>query len=161
MANITWRVFNGIRRSVLILALAGLAVSSFQAPAQSIEIYTQETGKSMKQVMSDAEFAITDRNFRVVNKLHVGKAIRESGHPHFPDFNIILFCNVNYARKMLQLDPDMINFCPGRIAMRQQNNKVVITAPLFPDRTDNKALNKITSQINALIRQMVDCAAKP
>lgn len=143
------------------MAIAFLTFSSLPAPAQSIEIYTQETGKSMKQVMNDAEFAITDRNFRVVNRLHVGKAIRESGYPHFPDYNIILFCNVNYARKMLELDPNMINFCPGRVAMRQQKDKVVITAPLFPDHTDNKALNKITGQINALIRQIVNYAGKP
>ena len=150
-----------MRRGWWIVLLACLAASPAAAPAQSIQIYSRETGKSMKQVMDDAEFAITDHNFRVVNKLHVGKAIRESGHPHFPDFNIILFCNVNYAREMLELDPDMINFCPGRIAMRQHGDKVIITAPLFPEHTDNKALNGITEKINALIRQMVDYAGKP
>lgn len=148
-------------RSLWPLLLALLVAIPVRTPAESIEIYARDTLKPMKQVVEDAEFSITDQNFRVVDKLHVGKAIHESGYPNFPDYEILLFCNVNYARRMLELDPDMINYCPGRVAVRQEKDKVIISAPLFPQHTGNEKLNDITGELNGMIRHIVDFASEP
>ncbi|NIR94830.1 MAG: DUF302 domain-containing protein, partial [Gammaproteobacteria bacterium] len=66
----------------------------------------------MAEVLEDAEFAISERNMRITDRLHIGRAIRDRGYEDFPDYEIILFCSLTYARRMLELEPEFINFCP-------------------------------------------------
>ncbi|NIQ11060.1 MAG: DUF302 domain-containing protein, partial [Gammaproteobacteria bacterium] len=49
---------------------------------------------------------------RITDRLHIGRAIRDRGYEDFPDYEIILFCSLTYARRMLELEPEFINFCP-------------------------------------------------
>ena len=54
--------------------------------AQQTEYYKKTTIKLLSDIVDDAEFAITERNFRIVNRLHIGKAIRDRGYPDYPDY---------------------------------------------------------------------------
>lgn len=118
------------------------------------------TDKAVAQILDDAEFAISERNFRINNRLHIGKAIRERGQGGFPDYEVILFCNLSYAKKMLELAPDFISYCPQRIAIRDTGQHRIITASLLPNKTPSKVLNAVTGEINSLVREIVDFAAK-
>ncbi len=118
-----------------------------------------ESSKSMQLILDDIEFAITERNFRINNRLHIGKAISERVASGFPDYEVILFCNLSYAQKMLELAPDYISFCPQRIAIRDEGQLRVITASLLPDKSDNPALNLITREINDLALEIIEFAA--
>jgi uncharacterized protein (DUF302 family) len=116
--------------------------------------------KEVAQILDDAEFAITERNFRINNRLHIGKAISKRGQGGFPDYEVILFCNLSYAKKMLELAPDFISYCPQRIAIRDAGQQRIITASLLPNETKSQALNAITGEINSLVWEIVDFAAK-
>ena len=118
------------------------------------------SNKEVAQILDDAEFAITERNFRINNRLHIGKAISKRGHGGFPDYEVILFCNLSYAKKMLELAPDFISYCPQRITIRDAGQQRIITASLLPNKTKSQALNAITGEINALVWEIVDFAAK-
>ncbi|MFT5132077.1 MAG: hypothetical protein ACI9SC_000540 [Gammaproteobacteria bacterium] len=117
------------------------------------------TSKSVAEIMVDAEFAITERNFRINNRLHIGKAISLRTESGFPDFEVILFCNLNYAKKMLELAPDFISYCPQRLAIRDVGQQRIITASLIPQNTSNQILNAVTGEINKLVTEIVDFAA--
>jgi uncharacterized protein (DUF302 family) len=152
--------FAGLRR---VAALATLAWATPYAAAPAAEppaIYERTTQKPLVQVVEDAEFAIVERNFRITGKLHIGKGIRERDGDDFPDHEVILFCNLGYAREMLQLDPGYINFCPGRIAIRADAAGVVVSAPLLPENTGNTRLGTLVTKLNTLIREIVDYAAE-
>jgi uncharacterized protein (DUF302 family) len=121
--------------------------------------YQVETDKPFEEVLDDTIFAITERNFRLTGHLHIGKAIRDRNNPSFPDYEVLLYCNLVYAKKMLDLDPEMINTCPGRITIRQSNDRVIITAPLWPENIKNNSLKTHMQKMNGLIREIVDYAA--
>lgn len=121
--------------------------------------YQLSTEKVLEEVLDDTIFAITERNFRVTSHLHIGKGIRDRKNPEFPDYEVLLYCNLVYVKKMLELDPDMINSCPGRITVHQRNEKVVITAPLWPVDMKNEELKSHMQKMNVLVREIVDYAA--
>jgi len=121
--------------------------------------YQLSTEKVLEEVLDDTIFAITERNFRITGHLHIGKGIRDRKNPDFPDYEVLLYCNLVYAKKMLELDPEMINSCPGRITVRQHNKKVVITATLLPVDMKNEELKSHMQHMNVLIREIVDYAA--
>ena len=121
--------------------------------------YQLITEKSLDEVLDDTIFAITERNFRITGHLHIGKGIRDRENSDFPDYEVLLYCNLAYAKKMLELDPEIVNSCPGRITVRQDNQNVVITAPLWPVDMKNEELKLHMQEMNVLVREIVDYAA--
>jgi len=121
--------------------------------------YQLSTEKALEEVLDDTIFAINERNFRITGHLHIGKGIRERKNADFPDYEVLLYCNLVNAKKMLELDPEMINSCPGRITVRQDNKKVIITAPLWPVDMKNELLKSHMQNMNVLVREIVDYAA--
>ncbi len=121
--------------------------------------YQVETDKAFEEVLDDTIFAINERNFRITGHLHIGKGIRERKNADFPDYEVLLYCNLVHAKKMLELDPEMINSCPGRITVRQDNKKVIITAPLWPVDMKNEVLKSHMQNMNVLVREIVNYAA--
>ncbi len=118
-----------------------------------------ETDKPIEEVLDDAIFAITERNFRLTSHLHIGKSIRDRKNPEFPDYEVLLYCNLSYAKKMLELDPNLITSCPGRITVRQKGDRVNITAPLWPEKMKDNELKLHMQKMNELVREIVDYAA--
>lgn len=139
----------------LLLGLM-LALAAMPLRAEPDRIYQRESTKTVKAVLDDAEFAVTERNFRITGRLHIGAAIRERGLPDFPDYDVLLFCNLTYTQQMLTLEPGYVNYCPLRIAVRGRDGAVTISAPLIPEAPDRPALNEVVAKINALVRECVD-----
>ena len=121
--------------------------------------YEKRTDKSLQEILEDIEFAITEHNLRIVDRLHIGQAIKDRGNRDFPDYEIILYCNLTFAKEMLELDPSLINVCPGRVTVRSAGNAYIISAPLWPENTQNTTLNRITYNMNKIVRKIVDYAA--
>lgn len=117
------------------------------------------TSKPLHEAVLDAEFAITERNLRIVNHLHVGSSIRERGHADFPDYEVLLFCNLGYTRRMLEGNPAAILACPGRVAIREEKTGVVVSALLFPEKGDDPAAQYSIRRLNEMLREIVRYAA--
>jgi len=124
------------------------------------DYYEASTDKLLQDILDDVEFAITERNFRITDRLHVGKAIRERGNPDFPDYEIIMYCSLTFAQKMLELAPEFINWCPGRITIRNQGEAFIVSAPLWPEQTDNLELKRHMQAMNNMVREIVDYAVE-
>lgn len=118
------------------------------------------TTKELQQVVDDAKFAITERNYRINIDLHIGKAIAERQRSGFPDYEVILFCNLSYAQEMLEIAPDFVRYCPQRLAIYDDGEKRIITASLIPENTPDKKLNQVTGRVNALMAEIVEFAAR-
>ncbi|MEE9552464.1 MAG: hypothetical protein V3V89_05405, partial [Gammaproteobacteria bacterium] len=73
-------------------------------------------------------------------------------------YEIILYCSINLARKMLELAPEYINYCPGRITIREEGKNFVVTAPLWPEETGNEELKQHMQKMNKYAREIVDFA---
>lgn len=123
------------------------------------QIYEKTTQKSFQDVLQDAEFAITENNFRITNRLHIGKAIKERGNSDFPQNEIILFCNLELAEEMLKIEPRYINYCPYKITVTESGGTVTIGTRLLPPITDNAEMDNISKYINTILNSMVEYAA--
>ena len=144
-----------LRRAAALLGIV-LGIAAAGAVADTAPIYQRESTKTVKAVLDDAEFAVTERNFRITGRLHIGAAIRERALPDFPDYEVLLFCNLSYTQKMLGLDPSYVNYCPLKIAVRGHDGAVTISAPMIPESPGNSGLNEIVDRINSLVRECVD-----
>ena len=124
------------------------------------KIYSQETDKPLEAVLEDTEFAITERNLRITGRLHIGNAIRERGNTDFPPYEIILYCSIDFAEKIIGLLPDSILACPGRVFIMTRNGKYIISATLWPEDMGNGELMQHMQLMNQKVREIVDFAAK-
>lgn len=123
------------------------------------DIYEKTSQKTLAEILEDAEFSITEHNLRIVDHLHIGQAIRARGNKQFPDYEIILYCNLAFAEKILTISPALINICPGRITIRRTLDSYIIAAPLWPEHNDDAELNRLMQAMNAMVRTIVDFAA--
>jgi len=151
--------FSCLSLALLILFMQLGCSTEFNENINHEYYYQMETDKPFEEVLDDTIFAITERNFRLTSHLHIGKSIRDRKNPDFPDYEVLLYCNLSYAKKMLELDPNMISSCPGRITVRQNGNRVNITAPLWPEKMKDNELKLHMQEMNRLIREIVDYAA--
>jgi len=135
---------------------------SFQSCAHAsgqIQVYEVESGKSLQDILEDLEFAMTEQNLRIVDRLHIGQAIKLRGDEDFPDYEVILYCNLTFARQMLELDPEMINTCPGRVSVRGKDKSYIISAPLWPEQHTDSNLSEMMRDLNNQLRKIVDFSA--
>ena len=141
---------------------AAVSLATAPAFAELPEFYERDTQKPVSEVVEDAEFAIIERNFRVTGNLHIGKGIRERDGGDFAEYEVILFCNLGYAREMLELDPGFINFCPGRVTVRGAGAGAgaIVSAPLLPQDNGDARMDALMEKLNTLIREIVDYAAE-
>lgn len=123
------------------------------------DVYEKTSRKTLPDILEDAEFSITEHNLRIIDRLHIGQSVRARGNKQFPDYEIILYCSLTFAEKMLSLDPALINICPGRITVRGTRDFYIISAPLWPEHTDNAELNRLLHDMNGMVRTIVDYAA--
>lgn len=121
--------------------------------------YEKTTDKPLKDILEDIEFAITEHNLRIVDHLHIGQAIKQRGNRDFPVYEVILYCSITFAEKILELAPELINACPGRITVRANETSYIISAPLWPDEANNVKLKKLISGMNKIVRDIVDYAS--
>lgn len=123
------------------------------------QLYEETTQKSFANVVQDAEFAITENNFRITNRLHIGSAIKKRGSIDFPQNEIILFCNLTIAEEMLKIEPRYINYCPYKVTVTDSNEYVTIATRLLPLETNNSKMSTVFETINKILRSVVEYAA--
>ena len=144
--------------SFYAVIIAMLVISFSACSTESDTIYHRVTSKVFTDVVRDAEFMITEKNFRITNRLNIGKAIRERGNETFPEHKVILFCNLTIAEKMLQIAPEYINYCPYKLAFLEQQHEIVVSTRLMPEASGIEELDHVAKKINAMLRAMVDYA---
>lgn len=150
------------RLSNLPVFIVVILLFSFQACGYSgsqPQVYETNSGKTLQDILEDLEFAMTEHNLRIVDRLHIGEAIRLRGEDEFPDYEVIMYCNLTFAQKMLELEPEMINTCPGRVSVRGLEDSYVISAQLWPEQTANVELNRLMHELNNQLREIVDYSA--
>lgn len=142
----------------LMLMLTACDQSGTETVTQSS--YRQISDKPLTQILEDAEFAITERNIRITGRLHIGKAIRDRNNPGYPDYEVIQYCSLTFAKKMLEMEPALITVCPGRITVRSDGDNYLIEAPLWPEPEAPGPLKSHMQSMNSMVREIVDYAAE-
>lgn len=143
--------------------LAGLALGlaawlAQPALAASEAYYEAESSKPFQEVVEDLKVAISEKNFRLTGHNQIGKAIRERDGENFPDYDVLQFCNMSYAKEYLQLNPDGVRQMPCTAAVYSKNGKVVVVTHTLPTDTANPKLNQFGEKINGILKAIVGYA---
>jgi len=120
--------------------------------------YRATTNKSFDDVMFDLEFGIGNENYNITGINSVGKVIAERHEIPYPNYAIVNSCNLESAKKFLDIDPEYVTIMPCRIAVWEQHGKVQIEAQLVPE--DDPRCVEICVDTNALLKRVVNFAAE-
>ena len=145
------------RRGLLGLSAALLAIG-LNARAGGIERTRHRAivQRPFGDVLLDLEFAITEHNFRITGANHIGAAIGERTGQPFPDAEVIHFCNLEYARRLLAIDPDFLAYMPCQITVIEGEGGIIVSTWLLPQGPTPAAA--LIDEINAILRAIVDYA---
>lgn len=139
--------------------LAGCAATALAANNAVMDGYYQaETDKPFQEVVDELKLAISEKNFRLTGHNQIGKAIRERDGGTYPDYDVLQFCNLSYAKELLTIDPDAVRFMPCTMAVYSKNGKVLVIARLMPTDTANPQVNRFGEKMNGILKEMIGFA---
>lgn len=151
-----------LRRFIFLWAALWLAWCGPMALAANNGVtdgyYQAETTKPIQEVVDDLKLIIAEKNFRLTGHNQIGKAIRERDGGGFPDYDVLQFCNLSYAKELLSIDPDAVRYMPCTLAVYAKNGKVLVIARLMPTDTVNPRINQFGEKINGLLKEMIGYA---
>lgn len=143
------------RPFLLFLSLASLVlISACQSDTES-RIYEKESPYSFEDTIINLDIAISEYNYRIIHRSHIGQAVRDRGDKDFPLSTITSFCNITYAKEMMQINPVLINDMPCNIGVRQDNGKVIIGTKLMQERVSNPAQKAFAEKINTNLKGII------
>jgi uncharacterized protein (DUF302 family) len=124
----------------------------------SVPIFSIETDKKFDDVIEDLLIVIAEQNFRVNQHARIGKAIAKRNNISFPPATVLHFCNLKYARQLLEIAPDYLLRMPCRISIWPKNGKsTIIEVWLLPE--DDERTLEFAKKINAILINIVTFGA--
>lgn len=155
-----------VRVAGLLCCIIPTAASHADAPALSesrteTPVVRAVTDKPFADVITELDFAITERNFRITGRNTIGEGLRQRGYVDFPNVEVIHFCNLEYAREVLLLDADFAALMPCRITVHEDRGKTVINLILLPENHPDPRVNTFAHRLNGILREILDYALAP
>ncbi len=141
---------------MMMVCVAALSACTPPPPTSANSIVRVETAKSFEDVIFELDFAITERNFRITGRNTIGKGLRDRGYDNFPDVEVIHFCNLEYAREVLIIDPGYVAQMPCRITVHVVEETTVISLILLPENHADERVNDFARRMNAILHDIVD-----
>lgn len=138
-----------------------IAASTIAHAERSVYDRVAPADKRFADVVLDMEQAIGDENFAIVGRNDIGNAVRRRGHADFPDAVIVQFCNLEYARRVIEIDPSYMLYMPCRVVAFERDGRVHAASLLLPTDTERASFNELATAINAAIRRIIDFAVVP
>jgi uncharacterized protein (DUF302 family) len=145
---------------VISLLLSITLLSACQSQQES-RIYERISPYSFEDTILNLDIAISEFNYRIIHRSHIGQAIRDRGDKDFPLSTITSFCNITYAKEMLLINPDLINEMPCNVAVRETaDDKVIVSTKLMDEQvvdSDQQAFaRKINKNLTGIIGATVE-----
>lgn len=141
----------------LVLA-AGLAVAATAAAADGVISYT--TDESFDDVVFGLENAITDQGLVIDGMSHVGEMLERTKADVGSDVTVFLradvysFCSAKLSRKVMEVNPMNIRFCPYDIFVAQlpdNPDQTVIGYREFPEGE----MQEIQALLDVIVRSAI------
>lgn len=124
--------------------------------SNSNRIYQQISQYTFEDTLLNLDIAISEHNYRIIHRSNIGQAVRDRGQQDFPLSTITNFCNISYAKEMMEINPDLINDMPCTIAIRQQDNSVIVSTKLMVTNTQNQSQNEFAIKINNNLKSIIE-----
>jgi uncharacterized protein (DUF302 family) len=147
-----------IKRFVRLPILCTLAIIALASCSKNdgINIYQQVSEYSFEETLLNLDIAISEYNYRIIHRSQIGQAIRDRGEKNFPLSTITNFCNITYAKEMMEINSDLINEMPCTIAVREEAPQgIIVSTRLMDEHTANEKQNKFAVKINNNLKSII------
>ncbi len=139
----------------IVLALFITAITGC-SKSEPIKIYQLKSDYSFEETLLNLDLAISEHNYRIIHRSQIGQAIRDRGDKDFPLSTITNFCNITYAKEMMEINPDLINEMPCTIAIREQVGQgIIVSSRLMDEHTPNEKQNEFALKINNNLKSII------
>lgn len=143
------------RSFLVFLSLVSLVLLSACQPSTDSRIYERESPYSFEDTILNLDIAISEYNYRIIHRSHIGQAVRDRGETDFPLSTITSFCNITYAKEMMLINPVLINDMPCNIGVRQDADKVIVGTKLMQEAVTDPAQKAFAEKINANLKGII------
>ena len=143
--------------SLLLFSLSGCSNDQSQTSDPldySPSYHRSSSTKDFDTVLEELLFAVSNENYNITSINRVGKAIAQRHDIEFPRYTIVNSCNLEMAKKFLDIDPKFVTVMPCRIAVWQEAELVHVSAHLLPETLEN--CQTLCKQTNDLLKRIVD-----
>ncbi len=162
--NRTYRSPNRRLRLWLLLA-AGVFVGTVMAvplpgfgqPVMRVLTDTARAGKGFDEVIEDLRFVITEHNYRITGMNQIGDALTERHQTPVPRSTVIHFCNLEHARRMLEVEPEYLIYMPCKVVVYEYGDSVRVATQLLPD---HPVMHDLVGKVNDMLRRIVSYAVE-
>lgn len=147
----TTQIYRKIPYLLIIILLSLTACSS-----DPERIYQQNSNYSYEETLINLDIAISEHNYRIIHRSNIGQAVRDRGDKDYPLSTVISFCNITYAKEMMDINSNLINDMPCIVTVREDtDNTVIVGAKLMTDNTNNDRENDFAKRINHNLKSIV------
>ncbi len=141
--------------AAIISTLAILVITSC-SKNNTVTIYQQISEYSFEETLLNLDIAISEHNYRIIHRSQIGQAVRDRGDKDFPLSTITNFCNITYAKEMIEINADLINEMPCTIAVREQATQgIIVSSRLMDEHTANDKQNQFALKINNNLKSII------
>lgn len=137
--------------SIILLCLTACNSSS----ETSNRIYQLSSEYDYQETLLNLDIAISEHNYRIIHRSNIGQAVRDRGEEDYPLSTVISFCNITYAKEMMEINSDLINDMPCIVTVREQKEGVIVGTKLMLTNTNNERQNEFAKRINNNLTSIV------
>ena len=143
------------------LALSFLALSLMGCETDDQNrLYQHHSSYSFEDTLLNLDIAIAEHNYRIIHRSHIGQAVRDRGEVNYPLSTITSFCNITYARQMMDINQDLINDMPCNVAVRETTEGVIVSTKLMNNNTGLASQNQFAEKINTNLKSIIEATVE-
>lgn len=141
----------------LLLFLLSLSACSSDEEAR---IYQKLSAEDFDNTMLNLDIAISEHNYRIIHRSNIGQAIRDRGDKNYPLSTVISFCNITYAKEMMEINSNLINDMPCIVTVREELKGVIVGTKLMKENSSNSVQNDFARRINTNLKAIVEATVE-
>jgi len=123
-------------------------------------LYQHDSSYSFEDTLLNLDIAIAEHNYRIIHRSHIGQAVRDRGQPNYPLSTITSFCNITYAREMMEINSDLINDMPCNVAVRETADGVIVSTKLMNENTALERQKQFANKINKNLKSIIEATVE-
>ncbi len=145
--------------STIIFILFFLVACNNASPTSS-RVFQLKSNYDYEETLLNLDIAISEHNYRIIHRSNIGKAIRDRGEKDYPLSTVISFCNITYAKEMMEINSDLINDMPCIVTVREEKGGVIVGTKLMISNTTNQRQNDFATRINNNLTSIVEATVE-
>jgi len=153
MKLLTMTTISPIKIPAIIIFFAIFLAACTHESSQ--RIYQKTSPYNYEDTLLNLDIAISEHNYRIIHRSNIGQAIRDRGEKDYPLSTVISFCNITYAKEMMEINSDLINDMPCIMTVRETKNSVIIGTKLMSLQSKNKHQIDFAKRINSNLKSII------